>query len=278
VVEALRAPRPKTPSVPNLPERSAQPVPGLERFDPAFSPCLTPDLRTIVFATTGNPGTGYDLYRATRADVSLPFGPPTHLQSCSSPETDAYPAISADGLELVYARSDSAPQFFRSTCRTTSEEFGQPSPWAPAGYDPAKKQRIERPQLLDQRRLMFCFVDLAADTRRMMVAERSDANSPFGCPQELPFCNPWPLYYLAQSGLRAYHGTIEGMFLATRRQESDPFRGRHDAARLETDRAGGRAALGRSTRGRDLLLLARPGEGTRIRPPPVDDPLLEAPR
>jgi hypothetical protein len=223
VVEAIRAPRPKTPSVPNLQERSAQPVPGLERRDPAFSPCLTPDLRTIVFAGTGNPGTGYDLYLATRADISLPFDAPRLIRTCASPETDAYPAISADGLELIFARSDSAPQFFRCTRRSISEEFGQPKVWAPAGYDPAKKQRIERPQLLDQRRLAFCFVDLAADTRRMMAAERADANSPFGRAQELPFSNPWPLYYLAESGLRAYHGTSEGIFLAARRQASDPF-------------------------------------------------------
>ncbi len=223
VVEALRAPRPKTPSVPDLPERSAQPVPGLERFDPAFSPCLTPDLRTIVFAATLMPGTGYDLYLATRADVSQPFGPPRHLVTCSSPETDAYPAISADGLELIFVRSDPAPQFFRAVRRSSSEEFDVPSLWTPAGYDPAKKQRIERPQWLDQRRLLYCFVDLARDARWMMVAERADPHSPFGTPREMPFSNPWPLYHVAGNGLRAYHGTAEGIFLAARRQPSDPF-------------------------------------------------------
>ena len=97
MLETVRAPQPKTASLPSLPTRSPQPVPGLENLDPAFTPCLTPDMLIIVFAAQGNPKTGWDLYEATRTSVSEPFGRPQLIKACVSPRTDARPSLSADG-------------------------------------------------------------------------------------------------------------------------------------------------------------------------------------
>lgn len=222
-IEAMRAPRPPRPTLPSLPERAPQLVPGLENWVPAFSPCLTPDLCTIVFSATGNPNTGYDLYLASRSHPERPFDPPRLVQSCVSPETDAYPALSPDGLELIFARSDWTPQLFRAIRRSVHEDFGLPAVWTPVDYNAGRQQRLERPQWLDRHRVMFCFVELGAQRRSMLVAERSRKEGPFDKVWPMPFSNPWPLYFLAPNGLRAYHGTAEGIFLAVRNQLDDPF-------------------------------------------------------
>ena len=148
-------------------------IPGLEDVGPGFSPCLTPDLRTIVFSNTGNPETAYDLYLAERKDASACFGQPRLIKSCASVDTDAYPTLTADGLELFFVRSDSRPEFYHARRASPSADFGDPVLWSvPAipGADTAKL-RIERPQFLDPLRLVFCAVDLEDNTRRCFMAK-----------------------------------------------------------------------------------------------------------
>jgi len=222
---ALHAERPKEPSIPNLPEGKVQLVPGLERFTTAFSPTLTADLKTIVFAAMRHPGTGYDLYIATRGDVSQPFDTPSMISSCMSPETDAYPTISPDGLELFFVRSDANPQFFFARRESISSEFGSPVQWPvpPVSGVDNSKRRTERPQFVDSLHLSFCAVNLAANSRAYYVVGRSDREKTFDSPQVLPFSNAFNVFYLTEDRQHAFFGDAEGLSLAIRPKQAQKF-------------------------------------------------------
>jgi hypothetical protein len=173
-------------------------------------------LKTIVFAHAADWRTSYDLYIAVRDDVSKPFGPPKLIKSCQSRTLDAYATLSADGLELIFERSDTRPQFYHAMRANVSEEFGTPVLWKIPDYEPGKKQRIDRPQFLDPLHAMFCFIELETNVRKMMVAQRSQPKSPFGPLQVMPFSNAWPPWFVSANSLRAYYGTAEGVFVAAR--------------------------------------------------------------
>lgn len=219
-------PRPKVPSIPDLKEGVAKPIPGLEEVEPGLSPCLTPDLKTIVYAAMTDAATDYDLYIATRDDVSKPFGPSKLIQGCQSPQSDAYPTLSADGLELIFKRSlkrsEGAPQFYRTTRDSTSSEFNAPVHWPVPGYD-VRKQGIALPQLLDRTHIKFIFAD-APKARKTMICERSDPKSPFGPPRESTmYFNGWLPWFVATSGLRLYFGTPDGLFVVSRQNLNQSF-------------------------------------------------------
>jgi hypothetical protein len=216
-LETIRAARPQVPSVPGLKEGKPAQIPGLEAIDPGYSPCLSPDLKTIVYAAMPDLVTFYDLYVATRDDVTKPFGPPKLIRSCQSRQADVSPTLSPDGWELIFAREGPRPQFFHATRESASAEFGAPKLLKIPGYEPAKKQRVERPQFLDPLHIIFCFVDVESNVRKMVVAERSRPEGPFGPPQRMPsLSNAWPPWFLSANGLRAYYGTEEGLFVAAR--------------------------------------------------------------
>ena len=187
-LEAVRAPRPASPSVGRLREGYPVPIPGLEEIEPAFSPCLTADLRTIVFAA-GKDGNGpYHLYRAERLDAGKPFGTPALVESCSSGEGESCPTLSSDGLELLFVRAGATPQLGYSSRTSTAEEFGKPAVWSvlsSAGMD-VRKWRIEAPQFCDPLHLVFCAASPAAQPRRYFLAERAERDSSFGSVRELP--------------------------------------------------------------------------------------------
>ncbi|MGO8753029.1 MAG: hypothetical protein ACLQNE_44370 [Thermoguttaceae bacterium] len=163
---------------------------------------------TIVFSGLWNPKTGFDLYMAKRGQVSEPFGKPEVIKACVSPETDAYPSMTADGLELLFERSDANPQWYYSTRETTSAEFGDPVHWSlpatPDG-DPAKR-RIITSQFVDPLRLVLQSVNLKMNSHRYFLAERADRKSEFASPRELHFSNAWLAYYIVPNRLRAYAG------------------------------------------------------------------------
>jgi hypothetical protein len=223
LLETIRTARPKLTSIPGLEQGVAKPVPGLEGVDPGYSPCLTADLRTIVYGAMPDVSVGYDLYTATRDDVSQPFGPARRIEACCSADTELSPTLSPEGLELFFMRSDRRPRCFHATRETTSAEFGEPKLWKIPDYDPEKKQRVERPQFLDRLHLVFCFVELDKPARTLMVAPRSEPKAPFGPLQRFPISNAWPPWFISANGLRAYYGSEEGLFVAARESASTSF-------------------------------------------------------
>ena len=125
---ALQAPPPKVPSVPGLEERVPKLVPGLEEFDAVHSSSLSADLRTIVFSAAKKLGANYDLYLATRASASDPFGEPKPIESCNTGKWESNVALSPDGLDLVFVRPYVKGHFFYARRSSASSDFGEPIP------------------------------------------------------------------------------------------------------------------------------------------------------
>lgn len=93
------------------------------------NPSLTKDELTIVFTGYEIPGGqgGYDLWMATRPDRYSPWADVTNLAEINSPEWDAHPSISPDGLTLHFAswRNGDA-QLFKATRGSLEVPFGSP--------------------------------------------------------------------------------------------------------------------------------------------------------
>lgn len=215
---ANRPPRRGPPSVRGLKLHEPTPIPGVGQLRRAFSPCLTADLKTIVFANWLGRKTEYDLYLATRSSVDEPFGPAGRIEGTVTPWTDAYPTLSADGLELIYLSADDAhprtlPKLLRSTRPHSQAPFSQAKELPLAGIGASR--RLANPQLIDHLRLKVCVID--SETKRSVrVASRVQADAAFKSTKVLPLENPWPLWWISADGLRAYTGVDEGICISFR--------------------------------------------------------------
>lgn len=223
---SARPPRGSAPSVPNLARLSPRLVPGVGQLQRAYSPCLTADLKTIVFANWMHRQTEYDLYIATRKAVDEPFGPAERIEACVTPWTDANPALSVDGLELVFVSSDDAnpatpPKLLRSRCPKRGAPFGGPEEVKIPGVE-SSRSRFSNPQFIDARRLKFCLIESDA-LRTVRLAERADDRSPFKTLARLPMANHWPLWWISADGLRAYASVEAGIVLSVRQSAEAPF-------------------------------------------------------
>ena len=231
---------------------------------------------TIVFAGMGNPRTGYDLYLAKRGKVSEPFGKPEVVKACVSPETDAYPTMTADGLELFFVRSDANPQLYYSTRETTSADFGDPVHWsvpATPGIDPAKR-RTDFFQFVDPLRLAFYTVNLTTNGRRYLLAEGADRKSQFASTRELPFSDPWPMYCVARKGSVAIWARKGGSSFPLGLVRA-PF-GKETLILDAPRRARSRARFGFRPKKRHLRLLAGAGQGSWLGQETLDGADLKA--
>ena len=220
--QRARAARGPAPQGAVLPLRTTQPIPGLEGLDPAIAPCLSHDLKTIVFAMMPNPAAGFDLYTASREDAGQPFRGLAPVASCNSPESEAYPALSPDGRELFFQRSDQNPQLYYAARAKASEPFGEPVLWT-VPDQAAGQQGVERPQFLDPLRLAFRTSQPAARTWTWWIAERAAPGQPFRSVRPLPIRDGRPAWLFTANELRAYCGTPEGLLLSVRSAKSEPF-------------------------------------------------------
>jgi hypothetical protein len=222
-LESFLAGRPAASSVPGLEERVPQLVPGLEQVDPGYSPCLTPDLRSIVFAHKADSRTGYDLYLATRDDVSEPFGQPQRIERSVSREMEAYPTLSPDELELIFVRSHDRPRFFRCTRPMASGDFGDAVAWEPPGLTPTESHRLQRPQFIDALSVMFAMISADGRDRSLWTADRTSSQGPFAPVRKFELASLWPSYFFSENGLRAYFGYEKGISVALRRSKEERF-------------------------------------------------------
>jgi len=103
--------------------------------EPAFSA----DGLTLIFASNRPGGVGgKDLWMAKRRSIDIPFEPPVHLGGVlNTPETENYPALSVDGLTLVYGSTalDETNRLglWIATRQSTGDSFGSPQAFRPGG-------------------------------------------------------------------------------------------------------------------------------------------------
>lgn len=225
-VLSVRPQRGGPPSVPGLRRLTPRPVPGVGQLQRAYSPALSADLKTIVFANWKSRDTEYDLYIATRDAVGEPFGAAERIEACATRWTDASPALSADGLELVWVSSDDAhpatpPRLLRSRRPRKDVAFSAPEELVLPGVD-ALLPRVSNPQFLDTRRLKFCLIESEA-VRTVRLAIRADADATFKTDERLPLDGHWPLWWISGDRLRAYASVEGGIGLACRESLDVPF-------------------------------------------------------
>jgi len=261
-LESLRAARPKEPSVPGLKEGVPVPIPGLEQIQPAYTPTLTRDLKTIVFAWYRDWRTGYDLYEATRDDVAKPFSAPRRIESTVSRKTEAFASLSPDGLDLAFLRGDGPQQMFRCARDTRTSEFGPPIRVATPGWD-APKRHIEATQFLDSQHLAYCGTDYEATVRSWFVLTRADRKSPFGAPEKMSFPTTLPPpYFFAESGLRAYFTVPDALYVSSRNSPQELFGG--GPKLLDADKGGPFQGPIWVTAEEDVLFYCSPGRGKKV--------------
>jgi Tol biopolymer transport system component len=91
------------------------------------SPFLTPDERTIYFAS-GRPGGmgGYDIWTATRSSPTGTFDTPSLVNGVNSAEVESRPILSGDGLTMYgeIKRGQNPYHIEQATRQSTSQAFG----------------------------------------------------------------------------------------------------------------------------------------------------------
>jgi Tol biopolymer transport system component len=94
------------------------------------SPNVSADGTVLYFMSNRGGTTGFDLYRATRANTGVPFGTPTAVAELNSTSNDEDPTLSADGLTIFFDSDRSGGQgrldLWTATRATTSDGFGTP--------------------------------------------------------------------------------------------------------------------------------------------------------
>lgn len=108
------------------------------------NPWISADGRTLYLASTrsGANAGDYDIFRATRATTTMPFGMPTAVSELNMSNTvDDAPVLSADGLEIFFASTrgvvgaSARNNIWHAVRSTTNDGFGTPVKIADLGTD-----------------------------------------------------------------------------------------------------------------------------------------------
>lgn len=102
------------------------PVDGLNSALDDLTARFTPDELTVVLSRKQMSGV-YDLYTASRAARDAAFGTPTLLATVNSINSDVWPALTPDGLTLMFDSDRGTPGTYRiysSKRATMSDPFG----------------------------------------------------------------------------------------------------------------------------------------------------------
>jgi len=89
---------------------------------------LSPDELSVVFGR--RTGTSYDLWTSSRPSIDEPFAAPSLLTSVNSVNNELWPALSPDGLVLMFDADRTTPGTYRiwsSTRASTTAPFGPPA-------------------------------------------------------------------------------------------------------------------------------------------------------
>lgn len=206
---------------------------------------LSPDERTAYVASIRPGGAGdYDIYVATRADVTMPFGALSPIGPIDTANGDDVPTVTADGLMMVF--SDSATglyDLYMTTRTSTAASFGPPIPLAsindPSAFD-------HTPYLLpDGLTLYFASTrGTTVGTYDLYRTTRPNLTSPFDTPTKLtelstgdadsdPVVSPDGLTLYFTSYRQGSAGSSD-IWVASRASTADPFGTATNVAELNT--------------------------------------------
>jgi hypothetical protein len=151
---------------------------GVNTAESDYGPTVTADGLSLLFARTPGPGSA-SIFEATRATTDAPFGNPVNAGAgVNFGGTSAHPAVSQDGLTLIY-NSGNAPaeRLYQATRPSRSGPFGT----AVSLGDLVGNQALESPSLSsDGLTLFFTVWDAAHATNDIYQATRNDVGDPWG--------------------------------------------------------------------------------------------------
>lgn len=209
-LEQLRPRPPARPTLPHLALNQPVPVPGFEQVPWLKSPTLTASLLTIVYVTYSGEGTLDDLMIADRPSLMAPFSDHRLVQKTVTPAREAHPALSPDGLELIYAELGSPTRLWLSRREHVQAEFGSPVELV-IGGQPAAGRHHDAPQFIDAHTIRITAGDVSFSERLQVFARRTGPGKPFTLAGPMPVANPWPRYFLTAGGRRAYFPSEDGI-------------------------------------------------------------------
>ena len=214
---------PESPSIPNLKKGAPLRIPGLESEDDCFSLCLTPDMKHIVFGKVVIRDVAtVDLFMASRDSVTEAFPPAQAIESTLGPETECCPALSADGLELYFIRSDANPMIWVTRRSSLKEPFGSAEEWASCKSD-EQSSRVGTPQCLSASEIVFSRIDTTTGVRTLWSCDRQSGNL-FSPPKLYAAPSGAPTLFFNNDGRRGYYCSVEdGLFVAWRPSLTSPL-------------------------------------------------------
>jgi hypothetical protein len=144
---------------------------------------LTSDERTVFFRSerSGPTGGSGDIWYATRASATAPFGPPQKVTEVSGTEYDFSPSVTDDLLTLVLVRG--AAKIFRATRTSPTVSFGAPSEMPGLYADGIDTQAYLLP---NGKRLYFVSTRASLGTRGQPSILVADPSNPAGVPVAFP--------------------------------------------------------------------------------------------
>ena len=220
----FRAPVPDLPSITGIPLNTLLPIPGLEDVSLGFSPTLTGDLNTIVFAGKESSDAEFDLFIANRGSALEKFAIASPILSCNSAETESHCSISSNGLELVFLRAGTIMYSIR---QSRTAEFSSPGAWQPIDFDfDMATFANDAPQFVGKDAISFCRQPkgLPNASREFYISNRDQASpAQFGKPQAVLFDDNTPCYTIAADRKRAYVGSASGVSFVIRGDDETPF-------------------------------------------------------
>jgi len=102
-------------------------TPAFTGTTPADGLTISSDGRTAYVSS--KQGTSYDLYRAVRTDVALPFGPLAPLvNNVNTSADERAPSLSPDGRTLYYTKRVGYDDLYKVTRNLLTDEFSSPEP------------------------------------------------------------------------------------------------------------------------------------------------------